>query len=309
MNILIIGYGSIAKKHVVALGKLGITELNIYAYRSTPGNDLGKEIINVYTFDKVKSIKFDFIIISNPTIHHFDTIKKVLHLNTPLFIEKPVIHNLENSSILESQIIRMKLKTYVGCNLRFHTCIDFVKKQLPKKIWGKVEEVNAYCGSYLPDWRPNRDYKKVYSSHADQGGGAHLDLIHELDYLYYLFGNPKKIQRTLKSKSSLAIHATDYAHYLLEYSDFVASTTLNYFRKLPKRQLEIVCKDSIINVDLIKNTVTENNEIIFEDEENNLSSTYEKQMKYFINYINGEDVAFNTFSEGLAVLKICLANE
>ena len=46
------------------------------------------------------------------------------------------------------------------------------------------------CQSWLPDWRPGRDYRESYSARADEGG-ALRDLVPELDYATALLGRPE----------------------------------------------------------------------------------------------------------------------
>ena len=302
MKVLIIGLGSIAQKHIKALRTL-YPDIKIVALRSNNSNKNIESVEHIFKLSDTPT-DIDFIIISNPTINHFETIQSVLPLNRPLFIEKPALHTLENASLLLATIKQKKIPTYVACNLRFHPCLQFVKKHLAQNT-DKINEVNIYCGSYLPDWRKDIDFRTVYSANKDMGGGVHLDLIHELDYTYYLFDKPKTSYKTLKSKSSLNVSAIDYAHYILDYDNFVASITLNYFRKDAKRQLEIVFSHSTLILDFIGGTVSIDKEIVFEIEEA-ISSTYLEQMKYFTNCILNNKTPFNSFEESLEVLKICL---
>jgi len=127
--------------------------------------------------------------------------------------------------------------------LRFLECIGFIKEKIQFLNNRALNEVNVYCGSYLPEWRPGIDYKKSYSANPELGGGVHRDLIHELDYLYWLFGQPKAVNRFLRSQSSLAISSFDYANYLLDYDGFSANVILNYFRRDAKRSMELVFSD------------------------------------------------------------------
>ncbi|WP_298654045.1 Gfo/Idh/MocA family oxidoreductase, partial [uncultured Proteiniphilum sp.] len=60
-----------------------------------------------------------------------------------------------------------------------------------------------------PDWRPNTDYKKSYSAKKEEGGGVSIDLIHEWDYLIYLFGFPQEVYNLQGKFSHLDINSED----------------------------------------------------------------------------------------------------
>lgn len=81
----------------------------------------------------------------------------------------------------------------MGCNLRFHDCIKKMKSLLEKETIGKIISVKVECGAYLPDWHPYEDYSKGYAARDDLGGGVVLTCIHELDYLYWFFGEIKEV--------------------------------------------------------------------------------------------------------------------
>jgi predicted dehydrogenase len=197
----------------------------------------------------------------------------------------------------------------VACNLRFHPGIQFLRNYL-SQCRSKVNEVNVYCGSYLPDWRPNVDFKKVYSANLNMGGGVHLDLIHELDYTIWLFGQPVKFSGFQSNTSTLQIDAPDYAHYLLNYPGFNASISLNYYRRDPKRVIEVVLEDETLTVDLIKNKVSNSREELFyADSDFTILDTYTAQLNYFLENLLNKEVPMNTFEDSLAVLKIALTNE
>ncbi|MCC9071733.1 Gfo/Idh/MocA family oxidoreductase [Flavobacterium sp. F-65] len=307
MKILIIGLGSIAKKHVSALKSMNIN-IAIYALRSNPNSQTEEGIENVYDIENL-DFSFDFAIISNPTHLHFDFIEKLAKLYIPLFIEKPAVHRLQNIDKLIDFVEMKQVVTYVACNLRFHPCIEFLKNKLNKESL-KINEVNVYCGSYLPDWRPNVDFKKVYSANVSMGGGVHLDLFHELDYVSWLFGMPNKSSSTLRNVSSLNIDAIDYANYILEYDTFTANVVLNYYRKKSKRVIELVCDNEILEVDLINSCITnDSKEIIFEATNFDVKNTYSYQLNYFINCLKENILPMNGLRESIEILKIVLKDE
>lgn len=302
MNVLIVGLGSIAHKHVDALRKID-SSVSIYALRSSTSSKHWEEITDLYAWEEVLEVRFDFVIVSNPTSEHKDSINKLLDLDIPLFIEKPLFHRLD----IEEQVMALfksnKL-TYVACNLRFLDALLFVKQRMAD-LKLRINEVNVYCGSYLPDWRKGVDYKKNYSAIPELGGGVHIDLIHEVDYVYWLFGIPYKINRIFKKNSSLEICSYDYANYCMEYSNFCAGIVLNYYRRDAKRTLEIVCEEVTISVDLLQNTVWENGKIVFQSRQE-IKDTYFEQMKYFIHCLSDNKQSFNTILDAYRVLQICL---
>ena len=304
MKILIIGLGSIGKKHVIAILSL-YPQAQIFALRSSSSCEQYLNVINIV--DK-KDIPTDltFIIISNITIAHEQTIHEMIGLNCPLFIEKPVLSNLNNVKQLGDTINENSIQTYIACNLRFHPALQFIKQYIVVNH-PRINEVNIYSGSYLPDWRPGKDFRTIYSANIEDGGGVHLDLIHEIDYCSWLFGFPIESINMKTNNSSLHISAIDNARYFFKYSKFNVGITLNYFRRDPKRLIEIVIETDTIVVDLLKNKVTSltNNEILFENNFNILE-TYEHQMKYFISCIQTRERTMNDFDYAVEVLKLAI---
>ena len=305
MNILIVGLGSIAHKHIDALKRLNV-ECDIYALRSTQNrSDEEINIKNIYSLDEINNLELSFAIISNPTSMHKETILKLLKFNCPLFIEKPLYHKLDIEDILIA-VNKQNILTYVACNLRFLDSLLFVKNELEQNK-RRINEINVYCGSFLPSWRKT-DYKQSYSTNPDLGGGVHLDLIHEIDYLYWMFGMPTKIQSVFRNVSSLDIRAYDYANYNLIYDEFCANVTLNYFRRDYKRTFELLYENETWLVDLACNTISSKGEIIYKSNQS-IIDTYTSQMHYFLQLINTNGkTSINTFNDAYEVLKICLNN-
>ena len=301
---MIIGLGSIAKKHISAIRKRN-TKVYLYALRSLNTADNYQDIINVYDLNEL-DIKFDFVIISNPTNMHEETILNVLHLNCPLFIEKPVLSNLTNANLIIEKIKKKQIITYVACNMRFHPALIFIKNYL-YNLKTQINEVNIYSGSYLPAWRPGINFRESYSTDNKKGGGVNLDLIHELDYCTWLFGKPIKISSLKRSESSLSIESFDCAYYNLIYSKFIANISLNYFRRDAKRKIEILTIEDTIVIDLLKNKIFKkvSGEILYQ-EKFTMADTYYEQLNYFIDHIQNNKYPMNDINEGIEVLKLAL---
>ena len=303
MNVLIIGLGSIALKHIKVLKEIN-ANTSIFALRSSKLSTKVSGVKDLFEWEEVVSKKFHFCIISSPSSLHLSHIKLVEVLRIPIFIEKPLFIN--QSQINDFKILDLKnLRSYVACNFRFNPIIEFLKEDL--KIKAKnIYEVTAYCGSYLPNWRPNKDYRKVYSSIKELGGGVNIDLIHEPDYFVHLFGLPEHTSVHNRKVSSLEINSNDSSIIYLSYKNFQASITLNYFRKDARRTLEIVTDEKTIFVDFLNGIVKdlETNTILYQSSEDLIESSYKKQMLFFLNSIKSNEYKMNSIEEALSVLNI-----
>ena len=300
MKVLMVGLGSIARRHIAALRAI-CPSVELVAWRSSRSASPVEGVADVYELPQ--DACFDFAIVSNPTSCHADTVRQLLRLNIPLFIEKPLFSALGEEKLLEE--IRAKgILTYVACNMRFTDVLQYIHAHVSGL---RVNEVNVYCGSYLPEWRPGTDWRNGYSAREELGGGVHRDLIHELDYLWWMFGRPVRVHKVLRSVSSLEINAVDYANYTLEYPGFTASVVLNYFRRDYKRTLEIVADDTTWHVDLAAGTVTDQTGRVLFRSSQEPDGDYLAQMQDFVARVKAHETrGDNDVFEAYEVLKLCL---
>jgi predicted dehydrogenase len=304
MNILIIGLGSIALKHINAINKID-NKINIFAYRSIDHQTNIPGVKNIYNLENLE-VNFDFAIISNPTHLHSHFIELLSEKGINLFIEKPPLDSLVNADILIKKVESRNIITYVGCNLRFHPSLVFLKKELLLKN-KRINEVNIYSGSYLPNWRPGKNFRDIYSVNPEMGGGVHLDLFHEIDYAFWLFGKPNKVTSIKRNVSSLYINSIDYANFLFQYENFALNIVLNYYRKDSKRSIEILFDDQTLTIDLLNNTIYDSeNNLIFSDNKFDIIDTYMEQMSYYINSLKLKKHTMNSFANSIEILKLCL---
>jgi predicted dehydrogenase len=307
MKVLIVGLGSIARRHMRSLLEL-VPDCEFVALRSSLNVNLEKGVRNIFNLND-EILNFDFAIVSNPTNLHHEAIRLLGDSGIPLFIEKPPLGSLDHADELIGLLEENQVLNYVACNLRFHPCILHLKNDILSRM-PRINEVNVYCGSYLPDWRPGVDYRKSYSSIPSLGGGVHLDLFHEFDFTTWLFGPPQNISSVLRNVSSLGIDSFDYANYCLEYDCFTVSIILNYYRRKSKRLIEIVLDDRTLLVDLIKSQILdEDGQVIFWEQEFDVGQTYLAQLSYFISLLGKSQTSFNTFRDSIDVLKLIQNDE
>ena len=111
MKILIIGLGSIAKKHIASILKL-FPETIFYAFRSNINSINYNNVENIFDLNDTP-VDIDFIIISNPTNLHASTIKKVIFFKKPIFIEKPIFDNIESNIETRNLINKSGIKMVI----------------------------------------------------------------------------------------------------------------------------------------------------------------------------------------------------
>ncbi len=85
------------------------------------------------------------------------------------------------------------LQAVIGYQMRFHPCVKRLAELVREKTVGRTLSVRAEIGEYMPGWHTYEDYRQMYASRQDLGGGVILSQIHEFDYLYWLFGLPRSI--------------------------------------------------------------------------------------------------------------------
>jgi predicted dehydrogenase len=188
---------------------------------------------------------------------------------------------------------------YVACPLRYTPVVEYLKTFVNNH---KIFSGRCICSSYLPKWRNGTDYRKVYSAKKELGGGVSLDLIHEIDYITYLFGFPVKLNSVSRKYSNLEIDSDDLSVYFIEYQDKLIELHLDYFGQFNQRKIEIYTEDDVIIGDLITNKITflkSGNELIFKDKDK-----YINEMKYFLeHFLNGKKT-FNEINHAFKILKI-----
>ena len=242
-NALIIGYGSIGKKHAKILSKKKYID-NIYIYSKI--EKITPKFKKVFFLDQINYFNIKYIIISNETSLHYNYLKFLNNKFSKkiILVEKPLFHKNLNFKTKNQN------KIFIGYNLRYHPALIHLKKFFKKK---KIWYVNSNCFSYLPNWRKNIEYQKSYSSHKKLGGGALLDLSHEIDYILWLFGDLRINYSFIKKISDLAINTEDYVKIIGKAKNILIQIELSYFNLMSKRSLYIEGKNFSVYVDLIKN--------------------------------------------------------
>ena len=305
MKVAFVGYGGIARKHAEIIKKMN-SSAQIFSVKEKLDSNVDKSVQYIHYKD-ISNFNIDAIFVTNPSFFHFKEIMKNHYLDIPIVVEKPLCVNKYQLTQLKKLGKSKNTTIYCACNMRFHPMITFLKKYL-RNNYSKINEVNIYCGSYLPDWREGVDYRGNYSAKKSLGGGVSFDLIHEMDYLVYLIGLPVEVKKFESKVSNLEIDSNDFCHYFLKYDSYFAMITLNYFRKDKKRCIEIVREDGTIRADFEKQEIfnLNSNELLFNLNYNGMEKSYELQMEFIFESIKKNYFDINKLEEAIQTMKYIL---
>jgi predicted dehydrogenase len=255
MKICMVGLGSIGIRHLRNLTSIlnaRSISFSVDALRATqkelPGETsalLKKE----YTRMRDLPEDYDVAFICNPTALHYETILEMAKKAKHLFIEKPLFDHIDYDL---SALNPKDGVYYVACPLRYTRVMQYLKAWVSEH---RVYSARAICSTYLPDWRPGVDYKKTYSADRKLGGGVSIDLIHEWDYLTYLFGAPQSVLNAKGTYSELGLKSDDLSLYIGSYPDKLVSLHLDYFGRAERREIELYTRDDTIIGDLRKQEI------------------------------------------------------
>ena len=305
-NIAFVGLGSIAKRHIKNVCDYISSCCNTFSidlYRSSIDRPIAEEILpfveDSYLYSGEVHRDYDMVFITNPTSLHLEAALKFRPHTKSLFIEKPVFNGYE----IDDAIIKKldEIPSYVACPLHYNPVLQYVKQNIDLS---KVISVRAMSSSYLPDWRPGQDYRQTYSAHSDLGGGVDIDLIHEWDYLTWIFGMPTQCLGIAGTFSNLEIDSNDTALYIAKNDKMTFELHLDYFGRKTQRTLEIFTHDDTIQCDLIAGTISylKEGKTINENAERNVYQIAE--IMHFFDIAEGRIENDSNVEHGLKVLKL-----
>jgi predicted dehydrogenase len=315
MKVLIAGLGSVGQRHLRNLLSAGVTDIIAYRRRGLPVPEVDHHGIPVYEdLEAALDQRPHVVFVTNPTSQHIEVALAAAERGCDLFIEKPLSHDLARVDDLIRLTAEKQLVAMVGCNFRFHTGLLQVREYLQARSVGRAITARAHAGEYLPDWHPGEDWRAGYSARRDLGGGVILTVIHELDYLSWMFGAVSRVFAMSGTWSSLGTEVEDAAEILVEFADGVhASIHLDYVQRPRTRTLEVIAEGGTIRWDFYAGrlsvydaataTWTESAAPGF----NERNTMYQDELRHFLACVVARRQTAVPLEEGKRVLEAALA--
>jgi len=247
MKLLIVGCGSIGRRHALSARQLGL-EVSVADTDGSRAEAVAREVGAVFWYDDpavALAAKPDAVIVASPHVLHVPQARAALESGAHVLIEKPVSHELQGLTELDELAKQYGKAAFVVSNMRYHKAIETLDSH--REVIGTVRYARAHYGNFLPNMRPGADYRELYCSRAESGGGVILDAIHEMDYLMWFFGPVAKVSAEKARLSDLDIDVEDFADIVLTHTNGVRSViTIDYLRPWKRRGCEIIGQDGML---------------------------------------------------------------
>jgi predicted dehydrogenase len=258
-SMVVLGGGSIGRRHVGNLRALGIRDIAVCDPDSERRDELEAEYA-VVTFATVDE-SFDAakpwaVLVCTPPHLHVDLTLRALRSNAHVFVEKPLSQSLDGIDDIVREAAERRLIVQVGYNWRFHDGLRKIKAMLDGGEIGRVIWARAETGQYLPDWRPHLDYRTNYTAHRSMGGGIILDGSHELDYMRWLLGEVTQVYCRAGVLSDLEVDAEDTASIVLSFeSGCIGEVHLDFVQRARARNCKVVGTEGTIVWDNVEGSL------------------------------------------------------
>jgi len=258
MKALIAGLGSIGTRHALNLRSLDVEIVGFDpdperrdAFKARlPGAPLAR------TLDEGLAQGCNIAMIASPNRFHLEQCMAVADAGLHFLVEKPLATAAAGVSELVTRAERRKLVAMVGSNWKFHPALARMRALLEADEIGRPLAVQAVGGQYLPDWHPWEDYRRMYSSRRELGGGALLDS-HDLDYLTWLLGPVASVGCRTATTGTLDIDTEDLASMTLAFRSGVLGTLqLDYLQRPYSRRVHVTGEAGTLIWDAVENELS-----------------------------------------------------
>lgn len=218
-RVLVVGGGSAGIRHAINSRKiLPTVEISLLTKRTDL--NLSNERINVIGSTlEAEEFSADVAIIANSANNHIQAAVTFAKNGAHIFVEKPISISISDAKSLLSVCESEGRQVAVGYNLRYSPSLNFFRKEIVRGAIGETLGFHCEVGQYLPEWRTNIWYQDSVSAQKKFGGGALLELSHEIDYLGWIFGEWSWVSSIFSKVSQLEIDVEDYVNCIIAYKD------------------------------------------------------------------------------------------
>lgn len=292
MRFLIVGLGSIGRRHLKNLRQLGVAQDDIILYRT--GKSTLPDIEGYRVISSLASIEDDppdAALICNPTSLHLETAFPLALMGINLFIEKPVSDRMDGLEDLKYVVEHKELKTLVGYQFRFHPELIKLKADIAdmkSKFGVEPRMYHISWGEWLPTMHPYEDFRKGYASRRDLGGGVINTFSHPIDYTRWIFGEPEYVKSIYRNLAVPEVDVETIADIVLSYHNMIGTIHLDYIQRESEHYLKL-CYGNWKHINLL---AYDRNQLFLDE------------MQHFLDVLNDKAESICDLDDGIETMKL-----
>ncbi len=304
MTIAVLGLGSIGLRHARNLMDLGQEVIGF-----DPDPNRGAEVQRANSRAEALSAA-SAAVIASPNACHLEDLEAALQHGLHTFVEKPPAHTADGLAPLVARAEESSLVFFTGVNLRVCPVVREARKLIQGPEIGDLIWARFLGCSWLPGWRPDQNHRAGYAADP-RTGGVLFDYYHEFDLAVHLLGDATPIAASARTTGLVSIPSDDCADVLLRHDGGVLSTIhVDYVTRVPSRTAEIAGTKGLLRLDIndrvLEHTPAEGERRVTRYE-GDFSSDYVKEMRTFLECIQGDQTPPCGGREALNVLELVLA--
>lgn len=249
MRVLLVGFGSIGRRHLANLKTVEPdASITVWRQHTRPPDAETDSPHTVYSLEDALKTKPHAAVVTGPASRHIETALELARHGIHLLVEKPLSNKIADIDVLLETCRSKRLTLLVGYNFRFHQPLLTIKKAIEENRIGRVLAFRAEMGRYLPDWRPASDYREGVSAKAALGGGVLFELSHEVDYARWLVGEITDVSARVGRVSELEVDVEDTAEMNFEFENgALGNIHLDMIDRAPIRSCRIVGSEGTLS--------------------------------------------------------------
>ncbi len=240
MVILVVGAGSIGKRHAANLEALGARA----------------ELIPWREFDRTaveRRSDVGGLVIATATQVRLELVELAAAKGWPLYVEKPLAYRSGDVAAVYAAAEPVAERSLLGFMMRYHPAVRALAETDLSGAYGFHFEIGHDVRQWRADWR----FGESYAARAD-GGGVLLDLCHEIDIAACLF--PGLAVAGVASLGHAEFSGVDFASRvaLVRPRGPVGSVAMDYLSPVSLRRASIRGTGGIVDADFLAPRIVRN---------------------------------------------------
>ncbi len=191
MNVAIIGCGGMGRLHAEMVSNCGLHVVACADAVRSAAQDIARTYKAKAYADPMAAIKakdVDIVAITTPTPTHEKFVKAAATAGKHIFCEKPFGRSSAECRRAIAAAKKAGVKLFVGHVVRYFHEFEAMKAQIEDGAVGDPGWVKIYRGGIYPGGP-----KSWFRDYAQSGGVTFDCMIHDLDWVRYVFGEPERL--------------------------------------------------------------------------------------------------------------------